>query len=80
MIEANFFFAIINIVIKASNDVKLLGVTIDDKLDFKKHILSLCNKTNIYISCQPKIRKSMNIEQATLLSIIRAKNISDFIG
>ena len=62
-----FSIDINNIVLKASSDVKLLGVTIDDKLDFKKHILSLCNKTNIYIRCLLRIRKYIKVEQAILL-------------
>ena len=29
-----------------SNDVKLLGITIDRDLKFDKHVLKLCNKAN----------------------------------
>ena len=43
-----------------SNDVKLLGVTIDRDLKFDKHVLKLCSKTNQKLSAQSRV--------ATLLS------------
>ena len=35
-----------NDVVECSNSVKLLGVTIDNKLDFNEHIFKLCKKVN----------------------------------
>ena len=43
-----------------SNDVKLLGVTIDSDLKFDKHVLKLCSKTNQKLSALSRV--------ATLLS------------
>ena len=36
--------------IRESNDVKLLGITIDRDLKFDKHVLKLCNKANQKLS------------------------------
>ena len=40
-----------------SNDVKLLGVTIDRDLKFDKHVLKLCNKANQKLSALSRSAK-----------------------
>ena len=37
--------------ISESNDVKLLGITIDKDLKLDKHVLKLCSKANQNIKC-----------------------------
>ena len=57
-----------NEVIACSKSVKLLGVTIDNKLDFKEHVTKLCKKASLKIHalarisnymCQDKLRTLM---------------------
>ena len=46
-------YALVNIgkdLIWESNDVKLLGVTIDRDLKFDQHVLNLCSKVNQKLS------------------------------
>ena len=48
-----------NYLIESSGVEKLLGVTIDSKLNFKQHVLSLCKKANRKLralSCVSKYR------------------------
>ena len=35
---------------QSKNEVKLLGITIDDKLSFNKHITNLCNTVKPFAS------------------------------
>ena len=46
---------------------KLLGIKIDNKLNFKKHIESLCQKANQKISALSRLASSMNSEQRRLI-------------
>ena len=45
------------ILIWESNDVKLLGITIDKDLKLDKHVLKLCSKVNQKSKGQMQIRK-----------------------
>ena len=45
-IPGNVFIAVDMEIIKASVKVKLLGVTIDNKLDFNEHVSKICKKVS----------------------------------
>ena len=42
-----------------TNDLKLLGITIDRDLKFDKRVLKLCRKTNQKLSALSRITKSL---------------------
>ena len=48
--KSNLCIAIDGLSVKSGKEVKLLGVTIDNDLNFKSHIKSLCQKANQKIS------------------------------
>ena len=52
-----------NHVIKSSGVEELLGVTIDSNLNFKKHILSLCKKTNRKLHALSRVSKIMTLNK-----------------
>ena len=56
-----------NLEIKPQNEVELLGIKIDDKLNFRSHINSICNKANYKVSELIRLRKYMNTQQAKLI-------------
>ena len=53
--------------IKAANKVKLLGITIDSKLDFSMHIKKLCTNANNKTSALIRLRENMSVSQANSL-------------
>ena len=53
--------------IKQCQQVKLLRVTIDSRLNFDKHILELCSKVNKKVSAFSIIRKYLDNNQAGIL-------------
>ena len=62
--------------ITSSERVKLLGVTIDNKLSFTPHIKQLCAKANQKISALFRIRSYLNVKKA--LAIYNAHIMSSF--
>ena len=54
-------------IINQCQQVKLLGVTIDPKLNFDKHILELCCKVNKKVSAFSRIRNYLDKKQADTL-------------
>ena len=46
-----------------SNDVKLLGNTIDRDLKFDKHVLKLCGKTNQKLSALSSMAKLLSLNE-----------------
>ena len=54
--------------ITSTDTVKLLGITLDNKLNFNSHIEGICKKANQKISALFRIRKYFNREKAKLLS------------
>jgi len=57
-----------DIMLKNQNNVKLLGVTIDSKLKFDKHIDTLCKSANQKLCALIRIRKYLSIEQVKTLA------------
>ena len=53
--------------IDVANSVTLLGVTIDSKLKFNRHVLQVCQKANNKISAFSRISKYLDEKQSLLL-------------
>ena len=64
----NITFIVENKHIKSTNEVKLLGIIIDHKLTFTKHISNLCNKQVKRLRALTRIRKLLSQEQTKRLS------------
>ena len=60
-------FDIGDISISSTNHVKLLGVTIDNKLDFSKHIEAICKQASQKTSAILRIRNYLSIDKASKL-------------
>ena len=56
-----------SIKVEASDDVLLLGITIDIKLTFKQHVENLCQKAQYKLHTLRRIRKFLTIEKAKML-------------
>ena len=56
-----------NIKIKESQNVELLGLTIDNQLTFKDHINMLCRRANSKLHALRRIRKYLTLEKSKLL-------------
>ena len=52
---------------EASDDILLLGITIDKKLTFKQHIENLCRKAQYKHQALRRMRKFLTIEKAKIL-------------
>ena len=63
-------------VIKESNEEKLLGVIIDRKLNFKKHLFTVCNKASQKLHALA--RASMYMPKEKTNKVMRAFVISQF--
>ena len=50
--------------IKSSDRVRLLGITLDKNINFKRHIQNICRKPNNKTKAFLRIRKFVNVEQA----------------
>ena len=55
-------------VIPSSSEVKLLGITIDYDLKFKKHINELCRKASYKLHALQRIRRYLSVGKAKLLA------------
>ena len=55
-------------IIPRSNEVKLLGITIDNELKFKKHIEDLCKKASYKLHALRRIRGYLTVEKARILA------------
>ena len=55
---------IINIKIRESQNVELLGLTIDNGLTFKDHIKTLCRRANYKLHALRRIRKYLPLEKS----------------
>ena len=56
-----------SITIKDSDEVELLGITIDKALNFKKHIENLCRTAQYKLHALRRIRKYLTLDKAKLL-------------
>ena len=56
-----------NEVIECENSVKLLGITIDTKLDFSKHVSTLCRKASQELHALARISNFMSHDKLRLL-------------
>ena len=56
-----------SIKVEASDDVLLLGITIDKKLTFKQHVANLCRKAQYKLHALRRIRIFLTIENAKIL-------------
>ena len=63
-----FDLLIQGVCIKPSDYVKLLGITIDNKLNFDLHINNLCTSANRKINCLYRIRNYLNLNQMKTLA------------
>ena len=54
-------------IIKASDKVKLLGVTIDNKLDFNEHVPKICEKVSTKLHTLARISNFMNPQKLRML-------------
>ena len=61
-------FATENKQIKFKREVKLLGITINEKLTFTKHIANICSQANNRLRASTRIRRFLSTEQAKYLS------------
>ena len=66
--NSNITFAIENKQIKCKKEVKLLGITIDEKLTFTRHIANICSLTNNRLRALSGTRRFLSTEQTKYLS------------
>ena len=59
-----------SIKVEASDDILLLGITIDKKLTFKQHIENLCRKAQCKLHALRRIRKFLTIEKVKILGSV----------
>ena len=66
-IDKNISINIDNEIINCSKSVKLLGITIDNKLDFKEHVSALCKKVSLKLHALARISNYMSHDKLRLL-------------
>ena len=54
-------------VVQMTDSVKLLGFTIDSKLNFKQHVQSICKKTSNKVRAFSRISPNLDYEKSTIL-------------
>ena len=54
--------------IKSYDTVELLGIILDQNINFKRHIQNICRKANSEIKALLRIRKFLNFGQAQVLA------------
>ena len=50
-----------------SNDVKLLGITLDSNLNFEKHLSNICSKANRKLSALARVAKLLPFKKRRIL-------------
>ena len=55
-------------IIPRSNEVKLLGITVDNELKFKNHIEDLCKKASCKLHALRRIRGCLTVGKARILA------------
>ena len=56
-----------DVFIKSSDTVELLGIALDKHINFKRHMQNICHKANNKTKALFRIRKLLNLEQAQVL-------------
>ena len=56
-----------DLTINSENSVKLLGIEIDNRLSFEKHISTLCNKASNQLNAIGRIQKFMGFKEKEVL-------------
>ena len=56
-----------NDIITCSNSVKLLGITIDNKLNFKEHLTNICKKTSNKLHALARVSNYMSTHQLRIV-------------
>lgn len=72
----NVSLEISNLVLHCQNHVTLLGINIDQKLSFDKHIKSLCKRASSYINIISRLTFYLNFDQTK--SLMNAYFLSQF--
>ena len=54
-------------VVQMTDSVKLLGITIDSKLNFKQHVQSICKKASNKVRAFSRIAQNLDYEKSTIL-------------
>ena len=54
-------------IIWESNDVKLLGITLDNNLKFDKHVFNICSKANRKLSTLTRVAKFLPFKKRRIL-------------
>ena len=66
----NLVLEIIGEAITNSKEVKLLGFTIDSKLNFKSHVKALCVKTNRKVSAFARVRRYLDLQKSKIIVLL----------
>ena len=67
-----------NITIKNSDPIKLLGVIIDNKLDFTEHLNTICKKANLKLHALNRISRFSSPEQHVLIINADIKSLFNY--
>ena len=62
-VRINFSIYIHNEVIKNSNNKKLLGIALNNRLSFVTHVVNICNRMNKKLHALARISQYMNIHK-----------------
>ena len=65
--EDSYPLNINDLTINSENSVKLLGIEIDNRLSFEKHISTLCNKASNQLNTIGRIQKFMGFKEKEVL-------------
>ena len=63
----------------SSDAVELLGITLDENINFKRHIQNICQKVNKKTKALFRIRKFLNLERAQVLAEAYIHQILDTV-
>ena len=66
-----------NTIISSSEEMKVLGVTIDDKLNFTEHISDVCTKAGRQLNILQRLKKVL--DNKSLMAIYKSFIMSNFI-
>ena len=66
-LDDNVFIKVDREIIEGSKTVKLLGITIDNQLDFTEHVSKICKKVSIKLHALARISNFMNPQKLRML-------------